>query len=420
MKYLSLISCLVLALLLAACTNSDQMLDRTLAVALETTNPTYQKAFAEIDRMPDSPLGYVNLAAIYMKEARRTGDFSLNAIAAGQVAHALELSPNDIPARKLEASLHLAHHRFAEAIDAAEKLRVEIPSDSYIYGVLADAYVEIGNYEKAVETAQKMVDLKPGTASYSRVAQLRSLYGDHQGAVDMFRQAAQATDPNDKETQSWCLVQLGDEYWKVGKFAEAEKIYDEALRNLPGYFLAIVSKGRVRASVGDYASAEELLTDVQSTLPNANAILLLADIYTLRGEKERAARQYEQFDAIQAKLGTAADHKRLVISLADRGKTDEALAMAKNEYATEKSVHSADLMAWALYRAGRASEATPYIREAMRLNTIDARLLFHAGMIAKANGDSSEAKRLLTKALKQNPAFDLIHADEARRAVEVF
>ena len=406
--------CLMLAVMMAGCSVADRSVTASIEPALD---PIFQKAQAEIDRLPDAPLGYVNLATLYMKEARRTGDFTLNSKAAEQVARALELSPNDIPARKLEASLHLAHHRFAEAIAAAEKLRIEIPSDSYVYGVLADAYVEIGNYEKAVETAQKMVDLKPGTASYSRVAQLRSLYGDHHGAVEMFRQAARAADPNDKETQSWCLVQLGDEYWNFGKFAEAEKIYDEALQNLPGYFLALVSKGRVRASLGDYATAEQLLTDVQQNLPNANATLLLGDIYTMRGEKEKADRQYEQFDAIQAKLGTAADHKRLVISLADRGKIGEALEMAKAEYTTERSVHSADLMAWALYRAGRAGEAERYIHEAMRLNTVDARRLFHAGMIAWANGDRVEAKRLLSKALKQNPAFDIVRAEEARRTL---
>src|SRR5262245_18178283 len=70
---------------------------------------------------PQSAAEYVKVAVDYMKEARRTGEFGLNDKAQAAVAQALELSPNDIPARKLEASLHLAHHRFAEAIDAAEK-----------------------------------------------------------------------------------------------------------------------------------------------------------------------------------------------------------------------------------------------------------------------------------------------------------
>ena len=312
------------------------------------------------------------------------------------------------------ASLHLANHRFTEAVDAARMLSDEFPSDPFIQGVLADAYMEVGQYENAVEAAQKMVDLKPGTASYSRVAQLRTLYGDHRGAIEMFQQAARAADPADKETQSWCLVQLGDEYWKNGKFSEAETIYDEALQNFPGYFFATVSKGRVRASVGDYETAERLLTEVQAGVPNAKAMLMLGDIYPLRGEDDKARGQYEKFDTFETELGDAADHNRFALSLSDRGRIDEALAIARNEYANEPSIYSADLLAWCLYKTGNIKEAKRYIREAMRLKTRDARILFHAGMIANADGDVREAVRLLDSALALNPGFDIIRAAEAR------
>lgn len=406
-----LIAFLGSCLLLAGC-------DRQVPVTASSL-PTSEiaKAQAEIDKAPDLPLGYSNLAMHYMKEARRTGDFSLNEKAASAVARALELSAADVPARKLEASLHLAHHRFAEAEVAAKKLQAELPSDTFAYGVLADAYMEIGNYDQAVVSAQRMVDLKPGTASYSRVAQLRSLYGDHDGAIDMYAKAARASDPADKETQSWCLVQLGDEHWKNGNYGEAEKVYDDALRVFPGYFLALVSKGRVRASVGDYAGAEQLLTDVQSSIPNANATMLLAEIFALRGDADAANREYEKFEAMQDKLGVAADHRKLGLNWADRGRAEQALALARTEYAAEKSIYSADLLAWALYRTGNAAEARPYIREALRLKTKDATLLFHAGMIAKANGEGREAARLLAAALKLNSGFSLVRAEEARKAL---
>jgi tetratricopeptide (TPR) repeat protein len=224
-----------------------------------------------------------------MKESRRTGDFSLNANAEVAVAKALELAPDDIPARKLEASLHLANHRFTKAVDAALAMKAELPRDSFVYGLLADAYVEIGDYTKAVEAAQTMVDLKPGTASYSRVAQIRSLHGDHQGAIEMFLQAARIADPADKETQSWCLVQLGDEYWKGGKFAEAEKIYDEALQNFPGYFFATVSKGRVRASVRRLRNCRKIVDGSAGPADRTRKpMLMLGDIYELRGEDDKA------------------------------------------------------------------------------------------------------------------------------------
>ncbi|HUR98531.1 MAG TPA: hypothetical protein VMZ26_10750, partial [Pyrinomonadaceae bacterium] len=190
-------------ILLAGCSSKHS--------AAATSFPTgnFAEAQSRIDKAPDEPLGYSNLAMLFMKEARKTGDFSLNQKAEAAVGRALEISPSDVPARKLQAALHLAYHRFPEAADAAKKLRDQLPSDSFAYGVLTDAYMELGEYEQAVDAAQRMVDLKPGTASYSRVAQLRVLHGDHKGALEMFTQAARVTDPSDKETQSWCLVQLG-------------------------------------------------------------------------------------------------------------------------------------------------------------------------------------------------------------------
>jgi tetratricopeptide (TPR) repeat protein len=409
--------CLLTLVLCSACSVSGDLGSVAPRLGLEYSDPVFVKARGEVDRVPDSPLGYVNLAALYMKEARKTGDFFLNSKAEEYVTRALAISPHNVPARKLEASLHLANHRFTEAVEAATRLRDEIPADSFAYGVLADAYVETGDYANAVAAAQKMVDLKPGTASYSRVAQLRSLHGDHKGAIEMFTEAARAADPTDKETQSWCLVQLGDEYWKTGKYPEAEKVYDEALANYPGYFLAMVSKARVRASAGDYTTAEALANEVQAKGPNANAAHLLGDIHTARGETAKAELQYSLYDELQERLGDAADHKRIVISWADRGKIEQALEMARAEYAAERSIHSADLLAWSLFRSGRAEEAAPYIREAMRLGTNDARMLYHAGLIAMAIGQRSEARRFLEQALMVNPGFDVIQANTARKAL---
>ncbi len=379
-------------------------------------NSDFAKAQYEIDKAPDVPLGYANLAMLFMKEARKTGDFSLHEKASAAVQQALQISPNDFPARKLEASLHLAYHRFGEAVEAAKKLQAELPSDQFAYGVLTDAYMELGEYDNAVAMAQRMVDLKPNTASYSRVAQLRVIYGDHKGAVEMFKLAAQTTDPSDLETQSWCLVQLGDELWRNGEFAEAEKVYDEALANFPGYFLAIAAKGRARATVGDYAASIPLLTDAQNRVPNADTIVLLGDIYALQGDAAKAAEQYDLLEVVEQKLGSAGDQKRLALSWADRGiKLDKALAIAKSEYEMRKDIYTADILAWTLYKKGQTAEAKATIDEALKLKTNNARFLFHAGMIAKASGDIGEARRLLGLALKLNPAFDLVQAREAKK-----
>jgi hypothetical protein len=45
-------------------------------------------------------------------------------------------------------------------------------------------------------------------------------------------------------------------------------------------------------------------------------------------------------------------------------------------------------------------------------------MLFHGGVIAAANGDDNEARRLLGEALATNPRFSVLHADEARAALD--
>ena len=103
---------------------------------------------------------------------------------------------------------------------------------------------------------------------------------------------------------------------------------------------------------------------------------------------------------------------------ADHGtKLDEALDISKYEYAERKDIYTADILAWVLYKTGNPAEAKIAIADAMKLKTKDARILYHAGMIEKELGNRKEASRLLSAALKLNPAFDLIQADAARQAL---
>ena len=117
---------------------------------------------------------------------------------------------------------------------------------------MTDANVELGNYKEAVEAAQAMVDLRPNMESYARVSLARSLYGDTDGAIEAMSLAARIADPQDREAQSWCLVHLGDEYFKIGKYAEAEKQYDAACKFFPNYHLALAAKAKRARRAGRF------------------------------------------------------------------------------------------------------------------------------------------------------------------------
>lgn len=412
----SLALALIFAIISAACaTHPTAATSDTLAV--QSSDKEINDALNLIAKMPGGTTGYNQLAAIYIRRARETGDFSLNTNAETAVDKALELSPHDVLARKLKASLQLTFHRFAEGLAMGKRLEQEFPDDAFVYGVLTDANAELGNYKEAIEAAQKMVDLKPNSASYARVAHIRSLHGDHKGAVEMLLAAARSSDPADKEAQSWALTQLGKEYFKAGNMKRAEAAIDEGLQLSPAYPLALIEKGRMRLANGDEAAAETFLTQAGSFSTQPEALILLGDIDYAQGRFDEAMTYYQAAEDHVRR--TTGDTHRFALLWADRGwRLEEALSIAERDYETNKDIYASDILAWCLFKNGRHSEAKAKIGEALKLNTGDPRILYHAGMIENALGNSRAATGFLRKAISANPNFELIGATQAKLALQ--
>lgn len=371
-----------------------------------------------IGTMPDAAIGYNNLAIIYIRRARETGDFSLNSKAEAAVNRALELKPDNYDAQKIQASLLLTFHRFDEGLEAGKKLQQEHPQDAFVYGVLTDANVELGNYAEAIDSAQKMVDLRPNMESYSRVSYIRSLHGDSDGAIEAMSLAARIADPKNTEAQAWCLTHLGDEYFKVGRLAEAEKQYDAALTVFPNYHFALAAKGKIRAAFGDYENAVKFYTQAQERVPLTPTNIALGNIYTKTGKPDEAKKQYDLAEFIEQKFGNL-DQRTLALMWADQDtKLDEALAIAEKEHRRRKDIFTADIYAWCLYKKGQFEAAQKAINEAMRLKTKDALFFYHAGMIEKGLGNKKAAADYLKKALDLNSAFDILQVEKAKAALK--
>jgi tetratricopeptide (TPR) repeat protein len=379
-----------------------------------------QKAEAIIKSAPDKQEGYNLLAAAYLQKARETGDFSFNSRAEASLKRSLEIVPDDFDAQRLQATLLLTYHRFQEALEVARRAQTLRPDNADVYGAMTDALVELGDYKGAIDAAQKMIDLRPDTASYSRVSYLRSLHGDTEGAIEAMRVATSAADPRNPESVAWCRVHLGLELMNTGRRAEAEREFDDALTVFPDYYLALSAKAKARLSAGDTNGALELYRRAEERVPLPDTAIALGDLLIQLGRTDEAKKEYELAEFIERTSAGASTYSRqLALFLADHEmKLDEALTIARRERATRSDIYTCDVLAWCLFKQGLLREAKESMDEALRLGTRDARLLYHAGMIANALNDRRLAKKYLQLALKTDPFFNVLQADTARRALE--
>ena len=80
---------------------------------------------------------------------------------------------------------------------------------------------------------------------------------------------------------------------------------------------------------------------------------------------------------------------------------------AKAEAEKRKDVFTLDALAWAYYHNGEYATARKVIDSSLAVGTIDSGLLYHAGLIAEAEGDLSAARNWLEKAIALAPLHDL-------------
>ena len=283
-------------------------------------------------------------------------------------------------------------HDFAAARADATQLAQLDPHKGYPYELLGDALLELGEYDKA-KAAYAQLERLSGVQSLStqlRRARIALLYGrfeEAQAAYELARQIALAESTPDRETLAWCTWQLGELAFAQGQYEAAEQHDREALTIFPDYYRAVASLGRVRAARGDLAGAITQYEQVTKRLPDPIYVAALGDLYKLAGREREAQAQYtlvEQIARLSA-LNGQLYNRQLALFYADHDlKADEAYALAAREYEARRDIYGADAVAWTALKAGKLTEAQAAIKEALKLGTRDAKLFYHAGLIARA------------------------------------
>src|SRR5215210_3809753 len=243
-----------------------------------------------IKENPDDKKSQLALAALYIQEARITGDHMYyDGAAMQQVNNVLNNDPNNFDALTYKTLVYLSQHHFADALEVAQKAKAINPYNAFIYGLMADANVEMGNYTKAVENCDDMVSIRPDIRSYSRISYLREIYDDYPGAIDAMNRAVEAGMPGDEGT-AWARVQLGHLYENTGDLKRAEMQYTIALDERPEYAYALAGMAHIATANKDYAKGVQYYLKADSLVADNVFKEELVDVYKLAGENEKAAK----------------------------------------------------------------------------------------------------------------------------------
>jgi tetratricopeptide (TPR) repeat protein len=133
----------------------EHTLDRNIAL--------YQQL---LRRNPLNARAYYGLGDAYSRKARENGDATYLQLAEEALRKALQIHPQYSEAWRHLAFVLYARHDFAGAAQEAERAIALHPTDSHAYGVLGDAYLEVGKYAQARETYQKMIGLQQDLYAY--------------------------------------------------------------------------------------------------------------------------------------------------------------------------------------------------------------------------------------------------------------
>lgn len=382
-----------------------------------------------VRRDPEETRSLNALAEIYLQRARETGneDHLPLALNAAHASLAAVGARQNIGGLTVLAQAEFANHNFAAARTHAQELVALQPQKSGPYAILGDACLELGDYEQAIEAFQKMEQFGRSDAGIeTRRVRLAVLQGQTEDARQHLSTALallRALPAPPRETIAWCYWQLGDVAFAVGDYQTAERNYQDALSTAPDDFRTLESLGRLSAARGRLSAAIRYLEQAVRIAPAIESVATLGDLYQLAGRHEGATACHElvaQLAEHTSKIHGTPHNRALANFHANHDlKADEAYALAAGEYAAgRRDIYGADALAWTALKANRLAEAQVAMKEALKLGTLDARLFYHAGMIARAAGDRATAAGYLQRALTLNPGFDPLQSETARKALQ--
>lgn len=327
--------------------------------------PLVAACAAAVAGQPASVSGEAATAALLA--TRGSVDARVYRRAETEVARFVSAAPDSPHALALQAWLEMSRHRFAPALEFVERALAGAPREPIALALRVDALTELGRYEESVEAAQGLAERESPVVAYPRIAYLRFLHGDIDGAIELAGRALERI-PAGHADRSWLTGDLANLLIEGGR---AQAAIDVLRAMPPATAQEHAWLARALRAAGNGAAAAEQWRLAHGLAPAVEYALGLWELARERGDARELTR-YARLLAGQARLDAlqgGLSNREFIEFHGLNGDLPAAHELACAEWARRPDVFSAAQLAWVLRRMGRDADADGYQRLATRLGT---------------------------------------------------
>jgi len=383
---------------------------------------SYRTLTTAITRHPKQWKAYLQLAQLFMMEARITGEHGHYYPAAlallDQVADQAKTQDYQFQAAFLKASVLLSLHQFEEARVYGQKALQVNEHHALTYGTLVDAHVELGAYEEARRLADQMAAIRPDLRSYARISYLRELYGEVEGAAQAMEMAIDAGIPG-QEDIAWCRLTLGNLHLNYGNLTAAKNQYLQALAERPNYPFALAGLAAIEAQQGNRSRAMALLDSACTLIPEVGFYIQQARLLKESGNKEELYRHVQDILAMLADdeaHGHSMDLEYAQVHLCLTENWEAAMKYVQKAYQERpNNIQVNHLLATLYHLLGDEEKALNHAQKSLRTGIRDPEYLGLIGVILWNQGSKEKGRTLVLESLGLNPFQDGLFLEEMQK-----
>lgn len=400
-----------------SCTNHSATIadEKDFSSLLETVQPNRHLQLLEMDmnfwnsrlqKNNSDLVAQVKMASLYNRQFQYSGNIN-DVHKSDSLYHAANNLQKHFGSgiyRSLAANC-VTQHQFKQA-DLYLDTATAMGDDRFLTSLQQfDVKLELGQYNQA-EKILNSFRYKNTFEYYIRSSKLEDHKGNAEESIRMMEKAlAEMESAKNEHLILWAKTNLADMYGHHNKVEDAYRLYLAVIHTDPHYYQAWKGIAWIAFSHDrNTTAAKKILGWLKANHPVPDYDLLLADIASFENDLTAKNNYISSFINEVSKPSYGDMYNKYLFALL----TDEqqnytaAMRIAETEVNNRPTPQSYDLLAWAIFKKGNASEAAQIAKAQVIKRTFEPTALFHIGLILKYTGNKQLARQYLSNALESS------------------